>query len=223
MQTGPLGVAVVGHQPVLTHGLSSMLAEHPDRVQEVKLPRAWMSLAAVDVALYDVLGLHRTCGDDLRHLVNETRAKVLVVTRDLRPDLRGQAMAMGADGWISMSAEPKELVDAIEAVASGELLDQAEDLDPLGQRAGLTAREVDILTLVTQGLSNQDIAAQLYLSVNSVKSYIRNAYQRIGVKTRPQAVAWCVTNGFPTTPVTVPLESRRPAAPTGYRAGARLG
>ncbi len=179
----------------MTHGLSAMLAEHPDRVHEVRLPRVWMSLAGVDVALYDVLGLHRTDGSDLRHLVEQTRAKVLVVSRDLRPDLRARALALGADAWVSMSADSDELVDAVERLAFG--VADSEPIDPLGQSAGLTAREVDVLTLITHGVSNQDIARELVLSINSIKSYIRSAYAKIGVQTRAQAVAWCLVHGFP--------------------------
>ena len=53
------------------------------------------------------------------------------------------------------------------------------------------------LRLVVLGLSNQEIAGELYVSVNSVKTYIRSAYRKIGVTTRPQVVSWCVRHGFP--------------------------
>jgi DNA-binding NarL/FixJ family response regulator len=71
----------------------------------------------------------------------------------------------------------------------------------LGGSVGLTPREVDVLTKITQGLSNQEIAEQSYLSINSVKTYIRSAYRRIGVTSRAQAVVWCVQNGFPSAVV----------------------
>ena len=47
-----------------------------------------------------------------------------------------------------------------------------------------------MLALITQGLSNQEIAERSYLSINSVKTYIRTAYRKIGVSRRSQAVAW---------------------------------
>jgi len=53
-----------------------------------------------------------------------------------------------------------------------------------------------MLALIAQGLSNEDIASACYLSINTVKSYIRDAYRKIGVTTRPQAVAWALKNGF---------------------------
>jgi DNA-binding CsgD family transcriptional regulator len=60
----------------------------------------------------------------------------------------------------------------------------------------LTPREAEILALIAQGLSNQQIAERAYLSINSVKTYIRTAYRRIGVTSRSQAVLWAVDNGF---------------------------
>jgi DNA-binding CsgD family transcriptional regulator len=53
-----------------------------------------------------------------------------------------------------------------------------------------------MLALITQGLSNQEVAARAFLSPNSVKSYIRSAYRKIGVSSRTQAVLWAVENGF---------------------------
>jgi len=60
----------------------------------------------------------------------------------------------------------------------------------------LTARESEIIALITTGLSNNEIARQTYLSINSVKSYIRSAYRRMGVSSRSQAVLWGVQHGL---------------------------
>jgi DNA-binding CsgD family transcriptional regulator len=64
------------------------------------------------------------------------------------------------------------------------------------QSAGLSPRQAEILTLITQGLSNEQIADCTYLTINTVKTYIRHAYRKIGVQTRTQAVLWGVANGF---------------------------
>jgi DNA-binding CsgD family transcriptional regulator len=65
-----------------------------------------------------------------------------------------------------------------------------------GREHGLTARESEVLALITQGLSNQEIAERTYLSINSVKTYIRTGYRKIGVGRRSQAVAWGMRHGF---------------------------
>ena len=65
-----------------------------------------------------------------------------------------------------------------------------------GRAAGLSSREAEIIALITQGLSNQEIADRAYLSINSIKTYIRSAYRKIQVTSRSQAVLWGVENGF---------------------------
>ncbi|WP_166139190.1 helix-turn-helix transcriptional regulator [Nocardioides ochotonae] len=60
----------------------------------------------------------------------------------------------------------------------------------------LSEREAEILGLVAQGLSNPEIGEVLYLSVNTVKTYLRTAYRKIGLRTRAQAVTWALCHGF---------------------------
>ena len=65
-----------------------------------------------------------------------------------------------------------------------------------GRAAGLSSREAEVLALITQGLTNQQIAARAFVTINSVKSYIRSAYGKIGVTSRTDAVLWGIDNGF---------------------------
>jgi DNA-binding CsgD family transcriptional regulator len=69
---------------------------------------------------------------------------------------------------------------------------------PRGTRgvAGLSTREAEVLELICRGMSNLEIADQLFVSVNSVKTYVRQIYQKIGVSRRAQAVAWGLAQGF---------------------------
>jgi DNA-binding NarL/FixJ family response regulator len=181
-------VGIVSSQEVLGKGLLAMLDEFPERVDVAEVQSA-------DVVLYDVFGVHRSDGADLQRVLRETEAMVVAVSRDLRPDLRARALAAGAHGWISMSVSSAELVEAVEAAAAGR--DLPGSTDRLGHHIGLTAREIEVLALITQGRSNIEIAEHLYLSINSVKTYIRSAYGKIGARSRSQAVAWCLLNGFP--------------------------
>jgi len=66
----------------------------------------------------------------------------------------------------------------------------------LGSDVGLTTREVEVLALIAQGLANHEIASRLFLSINSVKTYIRTAYRKIGVRSRSEAVGWAFRHGF---------------------------
>ncbi|MEP7332012.1 MAG: LuxR C-terminal-related transcriptional regulator [Terracoccus sp.] len=63
------------------------------------------------------------------------------------------------------------------------------------ERDSLTRREAQVLCLIGEGLSNQDIAAAIFVTVNTVKSYIRTAYRKIGVTSRAQAVRWALVHG----------------------------
>jgi DNA-binding NarL/FixJ family response regulator len=194
MPEHPLRLAIVSRQEVVARGLTAMLVDFPDRVTVVAMASVYGRARGVDVVLYDSHGLHRADGADLDHLIQRTEAKVLIYSRDMRPDLRARALARGADGWVSMSLHAGELVDAIERVADGK--PQEERVDWIGHEAGLSPREVEVLSLVTLGMSNQDIADRLFLTINTLKSHIRQAYKKIGVTSRAQAVAWCMQHGF---------------------------
>lgn len=195
-------LAVVAEQDVISAGLVSILGACAG-IEIVAYPPAGPR-SAPDVVLYDVAGLHENDGADLDHLVKETDAAVVALARDLRPDLAAQALARGVDGCISLAATREQLEAVARAAAAGELagdltLDERgveQPFERLGADLGLTMREIEVLGLITQGLTNGEIADRLYLSINSVKTYVRSAYRRVGVSTRSQAVAWCIQHGF---------------------------
>ena len=98
----------------------------------------------------------------------------------------------------------RDLVAALEAIHAGEVVISPDPgksrpevgLDWPGRSEGLTNRESEILALITQGKRNAEVAALTYLSKNSIKTYIRSAYRKIGVQSRTQAVLWGVDHGF---------------------------
>ncbi len=67
-----------------------------------------------------------------------------------------------------------------------------------GREHGLSQREAQMLALISQGLSNREIAQTTYLSINSVKTYVRAAYRKINVARRSQAVRWALQHGVST-------------------------
>jgi DNA-binding NarL/FixJ family response regulator len=121
-----------------------------------------------------------------------------------RPDLAARAVAKGVDACVTLASDVDEILGALRsAVASGRRPEahgpELEVSGPdavLGEEVGLTPRESEVLRCLSLGLTNQQIADRCYLSVNSVKSYIRSAYRRIGVTSRSQAVVWCIQHGF---------------------------
>ncbi len=141
-------------------------------------------------------------------MVNGGRAKVVIFSWNVDTDLVDRALARGASGYLSKELKAEEMVDGLEAVWRGELVrpvraSPSEAATPAsargvwpGREHGLSAREAEVIALITQGLSNDEIAKMTYLSINSVKTYIRGAYRKIGITRRSQAVIWGMKHGF---------------------------
>lgn len=205
MARSPIRVAIVNDYEIVVAGVAAMLAPHQDRVEVVELDSGLPVVSDVDVILYDTFGQVQGDAVDLEDLVRGSTVPVVIFSWNLQPDLVQRAIDHGASGYVSKGLSAGEIVDAIEAVYRGETVAPPPTVETLerelsgewpGREVGLTAREAEVLALITQGLSNQEIAQQTYLSINSVKTYIRTAYRKIEVTRRAQAVAWGMTHGF---------------------------
>lgn len=123
-----------------------------------------------------------------------------------------QVMRAGAAGLILRQSSCATLLSAISLVLTGErytpsrLLDGGEDspADPSEPPSRLTTRELDILLLLKEGLSNKRIARRLAISEVTVKSHLVNIYRKLGVRNRVQAAQWELTQE---TPVFGPLSA----------------
>ncbi len=200
----PLRLAIVNDYEMVVAGVAAMLAAHSEHVAVVELDSQLPVLSDVDVILYDTFGQVQGDGVDLAQLVDGGSARVVIFSWNTQPDLVQRALAKGAAGYLSKAMTGAEIVAALQAIDAGEQV-TPDFVDTDGRSAngewpgrdvGLTAREAEVLALITQGLSNQEIAERSYLSINSVKTYIRTAYRKIGVTRRAQAVVWGMTNGF---------------------------
>ena len=210
----PVRVALMNDYEVIVAGLQAMLAPYADRVRVVELDSMLPVHSPVDVLLYDAFGRERVTGP-VEQTIAETEAKVVIYTWHLDPELVEEALAKGASACISKTLDGLDLVAAIEKVHAGSVVISdppgPDDEPSLGRaratgpaaRLGLSPRESEVLALIAQGLSNQEIADRAFLSINSVKTYIRSAYRKIGVERRTQAVLWATRNGF------VPTRARR--------------
>ena len=186
-------------------GVANMLDRYRDRVVISELDSEKPVKDEVDIALYDSFAQAESDRDEIRVLVRNPRARrVVVYTWNFHPDLISMAVGQGVSGYLSKALSAADLVSALEAVHGGELVVStsplrartSSELDWPGRREGLTDREAEILALITQGKSNREIAALVYLSVNTIKTYIRTLYRKIGVTSRTQAVIWGAHHGF---------------------------
>ncbi len=195
----PLWVDIISPHEVVVAGLRTII---DDELGSTVFTTSGPVSGEPDVVFYDVIGLHEGDGSDLDYWVNETASIVIAVTRERRPDLAAIAFDRGAEAGVSIAVTADELIEVVHAVLAGTLEQNpaarmADDAGHLGSEAGLSQREADVLRLIAQGLSNQDIAEALFLSINSVKTYIRSTYRKIVVDNRAQAVGWALQHGFP--------------------------
>jgi NarL family two-component system response regulator LiaR len=198
----PIRVALSNDYELALLGLAQMLAGHPNKVQIVDLTTLPKMPHDADVILYDTFGRLPDRDDKLRKIVQENTAKVIVYSWEDYPE--EAARHHGAAGYLHKGLNADELVAAVVAIHNGDRPPEGQgDGDPVltwpGQVLGLSQRESEMLTYITRGLTNDEIARRSYLSINSVKTYIRTAYRKIGVRRRSQAVAWGYQNGFQST------------------------
>jgi DNA-binding NarL/FixJ family response regulator len=189
----PITVALVDDYDVVVIGVAHILERYSDRVVICEIDTNSDVADEVDIVLYDSFAQPESDHDEIAHLVGNPRARrVVVYTWNFHPKLIASARQQGAHGYLSKALPARELVSALEAVHSGQVVIS----NPPGRGDGLTDRESEILALITQGMSNAQVAELTYLSPNTVKSYIRSIYHKIGVTSRTQAVLWGVANGF---------------------------
>jgi DNA-binding NarL/FixJ family response regulator len=176
-----------------------VVAEAPDGAAAVQAVREHLP----DVVLMDVRMPHVDGIEATRSIVAAgSSTRVLVLTTFDLDELVYAAVRAGAAGFLLKDTPPAELVRAVTAVAAGDtllapaltrrLLERfAASPDP-GSRsallARLTERETDVLRLVARGLSNEEIAAELYLGVTTVKTHVARLLTKLGARDRVQAV-----------------------------------
>lgn len=201
----PITVALVDDYDVVVMGVANILQRYADRVVIAEIDTNEALADPVDIVLYDSFAQPESDHNEIATLVANPRARrVVVYTWNFHPDLISSARDKGAAGYLSKALPAAQLVESLEAVHAGRQVISdppgraraASGLDWPGRGEGLTDRESEILALITQGKSNADVAALTYLSPNTVKSYIRTIYRKIGVQSRTQAVVWGVRRGF---------------------------
>ena len=203
--TRPLTVALVDDYDVVVMGVANILDQYRDQVVVAELDANRPVDQAVDIVLYDSFAQPESDHEEIRVLIENPNARrVVVYTWNFASDLVDSALQQGVSGYLSKALPARDLVSALCAVHAGETVVSETPgrsrpitgLDWPGRSEGLSDRESEVLALITQGLSNADVARLTYLSPNTVKSYIRSIYRKIGVTSRTQAVLWGVRNGF---------------------------
>lgn len=200
-----LRIALVDDYEIVLRGLESMLRSYSDTLEIVELDLNSAVANPVDLTLYDTFAATPGDREDVHALaVNPLAGKVVVYSWDLDQTRVKAALANGASGYLSKGLPASQLVSALQDIhyGTGRVFAgpgsqiKASLGDWPGREEGLTQREAEVLALITQGFSNAEIADRVQLSVNTVKTFIRSCYRRIGVTNRSNAILWGFAHGF---------------------------
>jgi DNA-binding NarL/FixJ family response regulator len=195
----------VNDYEIVLAGVARMVERYRDRVVVAEMDLNKPIEEDVDIALYDNFAQPEADQDDIQALIDSPHARrVVVYTWNFDAQLVEAALAKGVSGYLSKTLVAAELVEALERIHRGDVvvspapskMSRSVGQDWPGRSEGLSERESEILALITQGKTNREIAALTYLSVNSVKTYIRSCYRKIGVTTRTKAVLWGIAHDF---------------------------
>ncbi|MGX9884710.1 response regulator transcription factor [Streptomyces sp. NPDC002276] len=214
----PARVVVADDQTVVREGIVMLLGLLPgievvgaaaDGDEAVQL----VAELAPDVVLMD-LRMPRCDGVEATRRIRAEHpgTQVVVLTTFADDASLFPALRAGARGYLTKDAGGDEIVRAVESVLSGDaglspsiqrrLLERLSDPEPQPSPGpaeppdGLTAREAEVLVLIAEGLTNQEIARTLHVSTATVKTHINNLFAKTGLKDRAQAVRYAYGKGL---------------------------
>jgi DNA-binding NarL/FixJ family response regulator len=211
----PLKVLVADDHRLFRQGLVSLMHTREDLVQVIgeacsghEAVRMAFELRP-DVVLLDIY-MPDSSGLEAARQIRRDMPDVAVVmlTSSDRDEHLYEAMHLGAAGYLLKDLDASELFDLLEGVAEGEtaltramatrllkaMAHQAETAEE--NHTALSEREVDVLRLVAQGYSNPQIAQELFISVNTVKSHIKNILMKLNLENRTQVARYAVETGL---------------------------
>ncbi|PKQ17927.1 MAG: DNA-binding response regulator [Actinobacteria bacterium HGW-Actinobacteria-8] len=162
-----------------------------------------------DVVLMDIRMPHMDGLEATREITaGASGAKVIVLTTFEVDEYVFEAMRAGASGFVLKRVPPAELIEAVRVVAAGEsmlfpsstrrVIERFATPTSVASMPDLTEREGDVLRLLARGLSNGEIAVELFVSVETVKSHVASILMKLGVRDRTQAVIVAYESGFVT-------------------------
>jgi DNA-binding NarL/FixJ family response regulator len=193
-------VGIVNDYEIVVRGVAAMLAPYDDRVHVIELATDNDELGSsditADVALFDSFAGRRHTLSRAAEMVAAGRAcHVVLYTWDAAPEFVRAAQHIGVSGVVLKTRSADALVDAIERVAAGEKVgfDAALSPKPSTRAVELSDREAEVLALIARGLTNAQIADELYLSIETIKTYVKRLYAKLDVHNRAQAAVAAAT------------------------------
>jgi DNA-binding NarL/FixJ family response regulator len=200
---GPIRVAIVDDHPLVRDGTAALLAADPGLVVvgtagSLSDAAPLLDATRVDVLLLDIRlgtesGFDLLTGPGRDEVDGRGRPAIVVVTAYDYPQYTEAALRLGAAGLVLKTAPVSELVDAIRRAAGGGL---AFSRRPAGQAVRLTPRELDVVRLVVEGRSNDEIGAALGIGTKTVETHLGRVFERLGVSSRTELATRAVREGW---------------------------
>ncbi|RLP75626.1 DNA-binding response regulator [Mycetocola tolaasinivorans] len=204
----PIRVVMADDHPIVRAGLAAVLGTAADievvaEAASVAEVLAVVNRFAPDLVLLDLnFGSGLTGIDATRELAKQEKPpRVLILTNyDSDADILG-AIEAGAAGYLLKDAPPEDLLSAIRQAVRGHTVLGPAVAGRLVARVNepqqsLSAREIEVLTLASEGQGNRDIGRVLHISETTVKSHLAHIFSKLGVNNRQQAVLAAQRGGF---------------------------
>lgn len=204
-QSATIRVLIVDDHSIVKQGLATIInrdpemtviAEAEDGQQAINLFREYQP----DVTLMDLRMPRMTGVEAITAICAEFKqARIIVLTTYDGDEDIYRGLQAGAQGYLLKDAKPNELLNAIRAIHSGQQYIPPEVGAKLVQRMSnpeLSERELEVLRLMAQGMSNQEIGTALSIGESTVKSHVNRILSKLGVNDRTQAVIIAAKRGL---------------------------
>jgi DNA-binding NarL/FixJ family response regulator len=199
-------IVIADHQGLVRTGIKRVLAADEDFIISGEAQDSAEIVGLVERTEPDALLLDLDMPDtDGLARIQQLRArfpqlKIVICSGADSPALIQAAFRRGACGYILKSIPPRDLASAIRQAVDGTAfhalgLPALED-DTVARLAGLTQREAEIVRAVARGLSNKEIAKELWVSVQTVKFHLTNIYRKLEITNRTEAARWALSRGI---------------------------
>jgi DNA-binding NarL/FixJ family response regulator len=197
-----------------------MLNPFADRILVVDHDTEGVPAVDADVALFDTFASRRDALERARDMIDSGRVEhVVLYTFDASEEFLELARANGVSGVVLKSASGDVLAAAIERVMAGEKVGLDTPVRASRSPAegrDLSPREEEVLALLALGLTNAQIGEELFLSVDTVKTYVRRVFTKLGVKNRTQAAMLATERSLTPRNLAAPRIARRERFPAQH-------
>lgn len=202
-------VLVADDHAVVRAGLATILGEQPDITIVGEAGDGLEATSKVlelkpDVILMDII-MPKCSGIDAMIAIRDRMpdARVLILTVSESEENLFRALRFGAQGYLLKSANIDEVADAVRKVAAGEVMLSPNIVTRLIaefrqkiDEPKLSTREMEVLQLLGQGLTNTQIASQLFISESTVRTYLRRLIDKLHLSHRSEAMAYAIRQGI---------------------------